>query len=111
MLLNSIFHPLTRTLLIGCIAITSGNAIAKDDALTGPKGGVADKYSLISADFVQGGIASVQALDHRGPKGGDTRKGIYTVPRTLAGAAFPVTVVPQGWFIGPKGGDVRKGVY
>ena len=111
MSLNSIFHhPLARTLLIGCIAFTSGNVIAKDGAITGPKVGVADKYRLISADMVQGGIASVQAAAHIGPKGGDTRKGIYAVARTRAGAAFP-TVNPQGWFIGPKGGDVRKGIY
>ncbi len=111
MLLNSFPRPFTCALMIGCIALTSGSAIAKDGSATGPKGGVSDKYRVVSADDVRGGIASVQDADNIGPKGGDTRKGVHIVSRTLAGAAFPVTTITLGWFIGPKGGDVRKGIY
>jgi hypothetical protein len=45
-----------------------------------------------------------------GPKGGDTRKGVYGVTKHLTGAVVPLTYpADNGGFIGPKGGDTRKG--
>jgi hypothetical protein len=46
-----------------------------------------------------------------GPKGGDTRKGVYAVPARLTGAVVALSYPgDRGRFIGPKGGDTRKGV-
>lgn len=46
-----------------------------------------------------------------GPKGGDTRKGVYAVPDRLIGAVVRLTYPDhRAGFIGPKGGDTRKGV-
>lgn len=45
-----------------------------------------------------------------GPKGGDTRKGVYAVPTRLTGAVVRLTYPDhRDGFIGPKGGDTRKG--
>ena len=44
-----------------------------------------------------------------GPKGGDTRKGVYGVTDHLTGAVVLLTYpADRGGFIGPKGGDTRK---
>jgi hypothetical protein len=50
-------------------------------------------------------------LEFIGPKGGDTRKGVYAVPARLTGAVVSLTYPnDRGRFIGPKGGSTRKGI-
>ena len=46
-----------------------------------------------------------------GPKGGDTRKGVYSQPELTHHQESGVYArVERPWYIGPKGGDIRRGM-
>lgn len=92
---------IVATLALGLATTTITTAIAAAPATSTPDGRV-----LVTAH---------RGHHHEGtfigPKGGDTRKGVYAVPARLTGAVVALTYpAHRGSSIGPKGGDTRKGV-
>lgn len=89
------------TLALGLAATTITTAIAAAPATTAP-----DDRVLVTAHK-----GHPHEATYIGPKGGDTRKGVYAVPARLTGAVIALTYPDhRGSYIGPKGGDTRKGV-
>lgn len=89
------------TLALGLATTTVHTAIAAAPAITTPNDRV-----LVTAHK-----GHLHEATHIGPKGGDTRKGVYAVPARLTGAVVALTYPDdRGRFIGPKGGDTRKGI-
>ncbi len=85
-------------LALGVATTTIGTAAAAAPGSTGPH------HVLVTAHN-----GHHHEADFIGPKGGDTRKGVYGVTEHVTGAVVPLTYpADRGGFIGPKGGDTRK---